>query len=485
MKKLFDIQTLQNSLLPLDVLLTAVSGNLLYSGNSQFSFTHVACDSRKVEKDTLFFPLVGENQDGHKYIYEAEKKGASVICVEKNYVVNHKDEILSYFADKNVFIIETENNLYALQKAAAAYVDLFPNLIRIGITGSSGKTTTKELAVSVFGEKFSVVATLGNYNSETGLPLSVFQIRNEHEIGIFEMGMNRHNEIGELADVLRPHYGIITTIGTAHIGLLGSKEAIAEEKAKIFKNFTNKNIGFIPENSEFFNHICNTSKGIIKGFSLRGQKLFSEVRDEGLKGYSFNIGNERVNFPLFGEYNLENALSVALLAQEIGISCEEIARGFEKITPLFGRGEVISGEFDIIQDCYNANAESMQASLDFLGNFSSRGKKYFVIGDMLELGEDSHKIHKQVISSINYTNVTGGIFFGKEMVRAAKNFNFDAKSDDYLLCQDIEDASIEVCFDFFKEKLQKGDVVLVKGSRGMHLERLTEKLVLLQKEKSL
>ncbi|MBE6350772.1 MAG: UDP-N-acetylmuramoyl-tripeptide--D-alanyl-D-alanine ligase [Spirochaetaceae bacterium] len=485
MKNLIDIQTFQNSLLNFTTFLTAISGNLLCSPKSDFCFTHVSCDSRNITEGSLFFPLVGEKQDGHKYIYEAERKGASVICIEKSFILNHRHEILSYFSDKNVFVVETENNLRALQKTAAAYVDKFPHLVRIGITGSSGKTTTKELAVSVFKEKYSVVATVGNFNSETGLPLSVFQITKDHQIGIFEMGMNRFDEIGELADVLRPHYGIITNIGTAHIGILGSKKNIALEKAKIFKHFSDGHIGFVPETSEFFEYISTNSLGKIKGFSLCNQNIFSHVCDKGLKGFSFKIGDTQVNFPLFGRYNLENALSVASLAKEIGLSDEEIGRGLEKVTPLFGRGEVLTGSFDIIQDCYNANAESMHSSLDFLQNFSGKGKKYFVIGDMLELGEDSQKIHKELIDSIDCSKIAGGIFFGAEMAEAAKKTSFDANILSFSLIKNTDDSAILSCFNFLKEKLQKGDVVLVKGSRGIHLERLTEKLMALQEETAL
>ena len=195
--------------------LSQIGGRLLNSSFdvSSFRFTSVETDSRNVVSGTLFVPLVGERQDGHNFIQPAIDKGASVVFVSRD------DELIEAFIERNpaVAFIYSKNTMTALQKAAGFYVRKFPSLIRCSVTGSSGKTTTKELAASILSQKYKVVANFGNYNSETGLPLSVFKIRSDHELGLFEMGMNRENEIGEIADVFRPNYGIVTNIGTAHI----------------------------------------------------------------------------------------------------------------------------------------------------------------------------------------------------------------------------------------------------------------------------
>ena len=218
------------SLLTKKELLSGTSGLALENGVDCY-FDNVVTDSRNVEKNSMFVPLVGEFQNGHKYIPSAIESGASVILMNKDEYASNK-KLYDDMAAKNseVLFVTVENTLHGLQNAAEKYVEKFQNLTKVSITGSSGKTTTKEMMVSVVKQHYGendVVHTKGNLNSETGLPLSVFNIRKNHKIGVFEMGMNRVNEIGEISKVLKSQYGIITNIGTAHIGILGSKENIA------------------------------------------------------------------------------------------------------------------------------------------------------------------------------------------------------------------------------------------------------------------
>ena len=221
-------------LLTIEQLVSGTNGTVVCTGEiKNIIFTSVATDSRMVVENTLFVPLMGEFQNGHKYVPQAIEKGASVIFINKSEYEQKKGEYDSASEkNPNVCFVIVENTLHALQDAAETYVGKFPKLTKISITGSCGKTTTKEMLVSVFKAKYGdkVVYTQGNFNSETGLPLSVFNIRENHEYGIFEMGMNRVDEIGEISKVLKSKYGIITNIGTAHIGILGSQQKIAEEK---------------------------------------------------------------------------------------------------------------------------------------------------------------------------------------------------------------------------------------------------------------
>lgn len=223
-------------LLSLPQLVEAVNGACLCCYSPAKGFSSIATDSRNVTPGSLFVPLMGEHQDGHTYIPRAIEAGASVILVDSD----HSDGSASLFSTMGkqygVSFIRVKNTLNALQDAARFYVGLFPDLIKIAITGSSGKTTTKELLASIFSVSNAVITNEGNLNSETGLPLSVFRIRKEHTFGIFEMGMNRRGEILELAQVFSPSFALITNIGTAHIGILGTQAAIAEEKKKFFLN---------------------------------------------------------------------------------------------------------------------------------------------------------------------------------------------------------------------------------------------------------
>ena len=251
----------KKSLLVLEDVISSADGIHLLGGGD-FCFTSVQTDSRSVVQGSLFVPLIGEKQDGHKYIPQAVEKGASavLICL-KNYEADP-----SFFTEislkaPNVYFIGVQNTLTALQKIAGRYVEKFPDLIKIGVTGSSGKTTTKEIAASILRQKYNVITNEGNLNSETGLPLSVFKIRSEHTAGIFEMGMNRWDEIGEIAAVLKPRFAIVTNIGTAHIGILGSRQRIAEEKSKVFSHFNGFGTAFIPKNDDFADFLASQVDG--------------------------------------------------------------------------------------------------------------------------------------------------------------------------------------------------------------------------------
>ncbi|MCR5607059.1 MAG: UDP-N-acetylmuramoylalanyl-D-glutamate--2,6-diaminopimelate ligase, partial [Treponema sp.] len=303
------------SLLDTASLLKAVNGKLFTA--NEVCFTSVSIDSRNVKKNSLFVPLIGENQNGHDYIPSALKNGASVVFVAAKDFDSRKDfysKLQAEYSDTSFVIVN--NTLAALQDAAAEYVSLFPNLIKIGVTGSSGKTTTKEILVSILSQRFNVISNVGNFNSETGLPLSVFNIRSEHEVGVFEMGMNRVNEIGELANVLKPKYGIITNIGTAHIGILGSRQGIACEKKKIFSRFTGKScVGFVPADDDFCDYLMADVNGSVKKYSKETCGV-SNVEDAGLEGTRFLLGSESVILKLPGKYNLKNTLAAILLSKE-------------------------------------------------------------------------------------------------------------------------------------------------------------------------
>lgn len=485
-----------DSLLSEDDTISAVKGNRI--GKTDFFFSSVATDSRNVKGGSLFVPLVGESQDGHKYIRSAVEKGATVVFAVKENWEKLSTEDKEY-SEKNASIVFVKNTLYALQDAAAAYVRKFPNLVKIGITGSNGKTTTKEIAVAVLSQKYNVVATEGNFNSETGLPLSVFNIRKEHEAGIFEMGMNRRNEIGELASVLCPSFGIITNIGTAHIGILGSKSNIAEEKKKIFSQFKDSScVGFVPASDEYASFLSDVPAGTVRCFGVAEQKNVTDVRFDGIEGTSFNYCGVSVKFPLPGEYNFSNMLAVVALAETLAVPADAIRKGVESVKPLFGRSRVLRGRFTIVQDCYNANAESMAESIKFYGESSAQGdageqsggkmssaadvacKKIFVLGDMLELGAASAEIHWKT-GELAASEKPYAIFFvGQEMVHAfnaARSYCDEHCIETKVFSEpDTGDDAVQKVTEKVLELVSDGDLVLVKGSRGLRLERVASVL---------
>ena len=474
------------SLLNLPEVLEAVGGVLLNQDfdSEGFCFTSVQTDSRNVAEKTLFVPLIGENQDGHSYIPQALEKGASAVFISKKTSKNLLDGIKNLAADnKNVAFILVENTMRALQKAAEAYVRKFPRLIRCAVTGSSGKTTTKEITASILRQKFSVIATKGNFNSETGLPLSVFNIRPEHELGLFEMGMNRVNEIGEIAEVFKPNYAIITNIGTAHIGILGSRQNIANEKKKIFNYIDSFGSAFIPENDDFASFLEKGVKGKVVKYGLGRDDSVKLVVDEGLAGTVFTVDGVLMRLSLPGKYNFLNALGAIALAKELGCTAEQIKAGIESLKPLGGRSAIKKGRFTVLEDCYNANPDSMEKALDLCKDTKTEGKKIYVLGDMLELGDESEKEHAKIGEKALASDADMIIFFGFEMnyafeeaieIAQKKSSLVDEKISSVRLIyignkdeEAVKDAAREI-----NEFAENGDLILLKGSRGMGLERI-------------
>ncbi len=450
------------------------TGGIFVLGDGNWHFSSVQTDSRLVEKDTLFVPLIGEFQDGHKYIPQAVEKGASCvfICLS-NYEKNPAFFNEIHNSNPEVNFIAVENTLTALQKAAGKYVEKFPSLIKVAVTGSSGKTTTKEILAAVLARKYRVVTNKGNLNSETGLPLSVFNIRKEHEAGVFEMGMNRENEIGEISAVLKAHYAIVTNIGTAHIGLLGSRDNIAREKAKVFDHFDSQSTGVIPFDDDYAEFLEKQIRGkcIHYGKDTDSVKF---IADLGLKGTEFSVGKNRAVLKLPGKYNYKNALGAIALCQELGVSDSEIAQGINDLEPMFGRSQVIEDKYTIVQDCYNANPDSMEKSIEFVSSVTSGEKKIFVLGDMLELGADSEKEHEKTGIMAAESSADKVFFVGTEMENAYKAACKKSSGDRFVYCSEKTDDALMTISLEIKKEFSEHSIVLIKASRGMGLERLTK-----------
>ncbi len=477
------------SLLTFDELLNSVYGKYIgFAGGARsFAFSSVVTDSRNVKEGSLFVPLIGENQDGHKYIPQALAAGASVVFVtdsvyQKN--VNYYMNLASENLDKT--FIAVENNLAALQNAARAYVQKFPKLIKIGITGSSGKTTTKEILASILRQKYNVIATEGNLNSETGLPLSVFRIRPEHEVGVFEMGMNRQNEIGEIARVLAPNYAIVTNIGNAHIGILGSRENIAAEKRKIFSYIDKDGAAFVPDQDDFVNFLCEGVKGKCVRF---GKDLPKErtgvqfVSNDGINGTRFLVDGIETRLRIPGLYNYNDALACVALAKELGVGAKEICEGIQQVKTVGGRGNIVavntrmnskgeSKKVMLMYDCYNANPDSMEKALSLCGSLEIKGRMIFVLGDMKELGEKSAEEHSRIgaLATLSKPNLI--VFVGPEMengARAAKLSGF--ANVRYFPTSDVEKVS-----DYVLDYVNDGDFILLKASHSMDFDLIAKRI---------
>ena len=473
------------SLLTKEELLAAVKGTQL--GSADCLFNDVQTDSRNVtaEKPCMFVPLMGEFQNGHKYIEDVLAKKASVVLINKS-EYESKAEYYDLLSTKYaaVCFLLVENTLHALQAAAEAYVTKkCGNMILVSITGSSGKTTTKEMMVSVakahFGDA-AVAYTYGNLNSETGLPLSVFRIRGDEKIGIFEMGMNRVNEIGEISKVLKSRFGIITNIGTAHIGLLGSRENIAAEKRKSLDYIPADGAAIVGEADDFADFCTEKVKGKVVKFGKDISPEVSGVRfveDKGLFGTDFELDGLPVHLPLSGSYNYLNALSVIACAKEIGIPSADIKKGLESVASLAGRMEVKECKLSngkkivLIKDCYNANLDSMMKVIDFCGQLKNVGKKIFVLADMKELGVESVKSHEAIGRRISEVCPELVYLIGPEM-KAAEKLAEGKGNISVKWFEESNDKNFEAVAADVNLQADENDVILLKGSHSMQLEKL-------------
>ena len=446
-----------------------LSGSLgcrLLAFSPENGFSSVVIDSRAAKEGSLLFALKGAKCDGHSFVEDAFKAGASGAVVEASKLDSFDLVNIAKKLKKNLIV--TENTLKSLQDSARVYLEKFNNLVKIGITGSSGKTTTKEITAAIISAEKNTVMNKGNLNSETGLPLSVFEVRDFHEVGVFELGMNRKNEINELADVLKPNIALITNIGSAHIENFGSKENILIEKKSIFNYFTNDNIALVPYDDEYASELARDVTGNVKFFSAGSFEELEGTRSLGLDGTEIIWAGEKIRFALPGKHCLDDAMAAIAIAKEIPVSGSAIKKGLESVKPLFGRQEILKGSVTVIQDCYNANPESTAKSVEFCDSIEWKGRKAYVIADMLELGEMSRAAHSRIGSLLAKSNADRIFLFGSE-IEAAVPF---LRAKTVFYSGKIEE--ISAALDSF---LTEGDLVLLKGSRGCALERLTGKIL--------
>jgi UDP-N-acetylmuramoyl-tripeptide--D-alanyl-D-alanine ligase len=445
----------------------ATSGKMI-QGQRNTGVYSVSIDSRKCEKNSLFVPLPGTNTDGHCFIHDAVKKGAAALFVSMEFFEKNREKILSL----EPVIILVKDTLKALQLLALRYLNKLKGIIKVAVTGSNGKTTTKEIIGNILAEEAPTVVNEGNYNSEIGLPLSVFRARKNHRFAVFEMGMNHAGEIEELASIVKPDYALITNIGRAHIQQLGSKLNIAKEKKNIFKYFKGPEKGFLYEKEEFYDFLKQGVNGEIIPFGPEKTKGFKRSEDLGLIGSTIYWEGLQIHFPLFGFHNLLNALGAITLTKEMEIRPENIKKGLEKVKPLFGRSQVFNNHITIIQDCYNSNPESAKTVLEYVEILVRKGRKIAVLGSMLELGDESNRAHKELALFALKLHLDAYFFFGAEMEDAYEVFRQNDYKGIYKWTNNFSTLLKDV-----KKTVKKGDLILLKGSRGMALERLVESLL--------
>jgi UDP-N-acetylmuramoyl-tripeptide--D-alanyl-D-alanine ligase len=451
---------------------------VFFASGGNGGFSSVCVDSREAKPGSLFVALKGASRDGRRYVEAAFRAGAAAALVSVSSLADGDLERVA--ARAGAVLIVVENTLRGLQDIARLYLDRFPNLLKIAITGSSGKTTTKEIAAAMIGCERNVVYNSGNLNSETGLPLSVFRIRPEHQVGIFEMGMNRAGEIAELARLLRPHIALVTNIGSAHIGILGSIAAILYEKKQVYCEFTGTETALIPEDDEYRDELARDVPGKIVFYGPAHLEELDKIKDMGLEGTELTWEGISVRFALPGRHNLKDALAAAAIAKAAGVSAAAIRRGLESARPLFGRSEILRGRIPgkggvltLIRDCYNANPDSTSRAIAFCEGLDWPGRKVYVAGSMLELGDASRAAHETMGRELAASGADMVFLYGRETEAAAEVMARTGGRKFPLFYTDDMESLASSLADYVRD----GDLVLLKGSRGCALEQLTDVLI--------
>lgn len=393
-----------------------IAGKALLRGPKLLPFKGISTDTRTIKPGELFIPLRGKNFDGRKFIPAAIKKGAAAL--------------------------DTKDGLKILRQLAAYHRGKF-NLPIIGITGSCGKTTTKDMLASILSQKFLTLKNEGNFNNEIGVPLTLLKLTKKHKAAVIEMGMQKEGEIEALAKIARPTIAIITNIGEAHLKYFKTKKNIAKTKAEIFKFLRPQDYAVINQEDEYFEYLK-------KGAGGRGARVVTF-------GLTKDLGG--IKLPIPGEHNIYNALAAIAAAKILGISKAHIKKGLENFSPSGKRMEIIksSKKVTILNDTYNANPQSMAAALKTLAGM--RGRKIAVLGEMLELGIKSKEAHKKIIALARDLKIDKIYTFGKLWPESSSPYK-EKKS--------------------LKKNLRKfirpRDIILAKGSRGTKMEEVVEAL---------
>ena len=443
--------------------MTAACGGTL-TGNAKAAgqeAVDIVIDSRKVVPGAVFIATKGERVDGHSFISQAFEKGAMAVVCEQ------------LPADPAGPCILVKDSFAALRDLAAFYRRQFQIPV-VGITGSVGKTSTKELVAAVLAQKYNVLKTDGNFNNQVGLPLTVFRLRPEHEAAVLEMGIDGFGQMEQLSRIAAPQICVITNIGGCHLEALGDRNGVLAAKRRICDDMQPG--GLLIANGEDDKLITIREAGgrapVRYGYSDACDIWADQIENLGLKGSRARIhtpaGTIQVEIPLPGVHNVANAMAAAAAGLELGLTRDQIAAGAAAVQPVSGRSHLIdTGRLLVIDDCYNANPVSVKAAIDLLGFAESR--KVAILGDMFELGREEEELHRQVGSYAAAADIDCLICIGglsKLMYEAAAaggaNAQYFEKNEDFLAQM--------------KNLVQEGDAVLVKASHGMHFTQIVEAL---------
>ncbi len=453
-------------------VLRATGGNLA-AGPDYGEFAGISIDSRTVQEGDLFLALVGENFDGHDFVEQASAKGAA------GFLVSRLPDI-----DLNASTVRVEDTLVALGQLASYRRRLMPELGVIAITGSSGKTTVKEMCSHVLIDEFQVLKTEGNFNNLVGLPLTLLRLEQDHELAVLEMGMNHAGEIRAMTRIADPDLACIHNIQEAHLGGFGSLEGIKRAKEELFENCSATTRLCINLDDDLVRGLSKkySQHQISYGRHRKADVRATHVRNLGEEGMAFTLSiNEerrRLRLRFLGEHNVSNALAAAAISYGAGLRIDQIVRRLEQCQPYSQRFQVDRvGGLRLVNDCYNANPSSMTAALQTIRSLKAGRRSIAVLGDMMELGESAEISHlrlgeKVACSGFDFLIALGE--FAHKTVEGALNGGMTMKQvSSAVASEEVLDRLMKL---YHLREIDQGDWVLVKGSRGMKMEIIVEGL---------
>ncbi len=442
-------------------ILLATCGELI-SGDKSTTIRNISIDSRVMKGEDIFVPLIGERVDGHDFIDKAIANGAVAVFTSRD---------MAAFGD--IAWIKVQDTLKALQQLGVYYKSLHAMPV-VAVTGSVGKTTTREMVATALSAGFKVFKTSKNYNSNIGLPVTLSEIKDDDEIAVLEMGISDFGEMDELTDMARPDVAIVTNIGVAHIAQFKTRENICMEKLAITKRLNPKGLLVLNGDDDM---LLKYGHKTFENVLYYGIGSHNDVYAENIK-YTENktvfdavIKDRRINIelPVIGQHMVMNALAALSVASFFGVDLDKAAARLSEFGGFKNRQQIYEiNDFKIIDDTYNASPDSMKAAISVLENMESDGQKIAVLADMLELGDNSPAYHREVGEFAALHNVDRLITVGEMGRRIADGFN-EACLRDGAEAAIASFSENKEAYEYLSKTAAKGDLILFKGSNGMHL----------------
>ncbi|MGD8254697.1 MAG: UDP-N-acetylmuramoyl-tripeptide--D-alanyl-D-alanine ligase [Syntrophobacterales bacterium] len=458
----------------LNEVLEATGGQLLVQGGEQ-SFSKISTDSRTLDQGDLFVALKGEQFDGHQFLEQAVSRGAAGV------VVALEEQETSGLEGLQIPAVGVPDTLRAFGDMAEFWRRRYP-IPLVAITGSNGKTTTKEMVAAIFSQSWRVLKNHGTFNNLVGVPLTLLQLNSSHQAAVIELGMNQPGEIERLTEITHPDVGMITNIQPAHLEGLGSLAGIQAAKGELFAGMAETATIVVNMDDPRVIDVASSFAGRQVRYSTAGgsaditlERLVSMDLDGSRFLLKLQEEISEIHLPVLGRHHIMNAVAAAAVAWAVNLSSSTIAAALAEFHPVDKRMEILTlpGDIHIINDSYNANPGSMAAALETLIHLKKQGKTVAVLGDMLELGEDSSTLHRKVGGIVAREGVDHLLAMGEQASHLLAGAAEAGMSDDRLTqAGDHQEMATQV-----SSLLAAGDWLLVKGSRGMRMEKVVEQLV--------